>query len=310
MAKTFHYGGQALIEGVMMRGQRHQAIAVRLPDGGLSVTCEPIPRIYTGRLREFLFLRGIIILVETLSLGMKALFYSANAQLGKEEELSKGSLWGTLTLALGFAVALFFVTPLLLARLLGSLISSALIVNIIEGFIRLGILIAYLWSIGLSKEISRVFAYHGAEHKAVNAYEAGVDLEVAKVKGYSTAHARCGTSFLLAVVIVAIFVFALFGRPSLWLSIVLRIVLLPVIASLGYEFIRLSAARANTWFMRPLMAPGLALQSMTTRDPDGRQLEVAISALREVIRADSPLPQPQIVTPPAETGSDAEPNIP
>jgi len=238
------------------------------------------------------FLRGVIILVETLALGMKALFFSANAQLGKEEELSKGSLWGTLTLALGFAVALFFVTPLLLARLMGSFISSALIVNIIEGFIRLGILIAYLWSIGFSKEISRVFAYHGAEHKAVNAYEGGVALEVSKVREYSTAHVRCGTSFLLAVVIVAIFVFALFGRPALWLSIILRIVLLPVIASLGYEFIRLSAARAGNRLMKPFMAPGLALQSMTTREPDDAQLEVAIAALREVIQSDNPLPQP------------------
>ena len=290
MAKTFHYGGQALIEGVMMRGRENMAVAVRLPDGGIKVVCQSVPHIYSGRLRETPFVRGVIMLVETLSLGLRALMFSADAQTGEAEELNKGAMWGTLLLALGFAVALFFVAPLLLSRLFYARISSALLVNLIEGAIRLAILIAYLWSIGLSRDIRRVFAYHGAEHKAVNAYEHGADLEVEKTRPYGTAHVRCGTSFLLAVVIVAILVFAFVGRPALWLSIVFRIVFLPVIAAISYEFIRLSADHADRWFMKPLMVPGMALQSLTTREPDDGQLEVALSALREVVSKDTPQP--------------------
>lgn len=288
MAKTFHYGGQALIEGVMMRGQKHLAIAVRLPDGGLGVTCQPLSHLYTGRLRELPFIRGIISLVETLTIGLRALFYSANVQTNQSKEMNKGALWGTLLLALVFAIALFFIAPLLLSRLFYSHISSALVSNLIEGAFRLVIFIIYLWAIGLSQEIRRVFAYHGAEHKAVNAYENGAPLEVERVRKYHTAHVRCGTSFLLAVLVLAIFIFALIGRPSLWVSVVSRVVLLPVIAGLGYEFIRLSADWAHHRLMRPLLIPGLALQSMTTREPDDGQLEVALSALRQVIQADNP----------------------
>lgn len=275
-----------------MRGEKHMAVAVRLPDGGIKVTCQPVPRIYSGRLREIVFVRGVIVLVETLLLGLRALLFSADAQRGEAEEMGKGAMWGTLALALGFAVALFFITPLMLSRLFYGYIASALAVNLIEGMIRLAILVGYLWSIGLSREIRRVFAYHGAEHKAVNAFENGAPMEVEGVRPYRTAHVRCGTSFLLAVVIVAILVFALLGKPSLWFSIVSRIVFLPLIAGLAYEFIRLSADHAGRWFMQPVMAPGLALQSLTTREPDDGQLEVAISALRAVLDADNPLPAP------------------
>lgn len=292
MARKFHYGGQALIEGVMMRGEKHMAVAVRLPDGAIKLACHPVPRIYSGKLREIVFVRGVIVLLETLLLGLRALLFSADAQRGEAEEMGKGAMWGTLALALGFAVALFFVTPLLLSRLLYGYFASALLVNLIEGAIRLAILVGYLWSIGLSREIRRVFAYHGAEHKAVNALEHGAPLEVQDVRPYRTAHVRCGTSFLLAVVIVAILLFALLGKPSLWFSIVSRIVFLPLIAGLAYEFIRLSADHADRWFMQPLMVPGLALQSLTTREPDDGQIEVAISALQEVLRADNPLPAP------------------
>lgn len=273
-----------------MRGKKHMAVAVRLPDGGIKTVCQPVPQIYSGRLREVPFLRGVIMLAETLSLGLRALMFSAEAQTGEMGELNRGTMWGTLTLALGFAVALFFVAPLLLSRLFYAHIASDVLVNLIEGVIRLGILIAYLWSIGLSREIRRVFAYHGAEHKAVNAYERGAPLEVESTRPYGTAHVRCGTSFLLAVVIVAIFVFAFVGRPGLWLSIAYRIVFLPLIAAMSYEFIRLSADHAERWFMRPLMTPGMALQSLTTREPDDSQLEVALSALREVVSKDTPQP--------------------
>lgn len=287
MKKVFHYGGQALFEGVMMRGQRHLALALRTSQGELRVVTQPLPTIYTGRLRSFPLVRGFIALVETLVLGIQTLLYSAEVYAGEEAKISPGLLWGTLALALVFGVALFFVAPLLLARLLDPYIGSSLVSNLIEGFLRLGIFVAYLKGVGLFPDIKRVFAYHGAEHKVVNAFEAGAPLEVESVRNYHTAHVRCGTSFLLAVLVLSILVFSLLGRPGLWQSILSRLVLLPVVAALGYEFIRWSAEHTGGPF-RSLMGPGLALQAMTTREPDEGQLEVAISALKGVIQADNP----------------------
>ena len=287
MAKPFYHGGQAVIEGVMMRGKRNLAISVRRPDGKLEVIKQPLANIYKGRLREIPLVRGVIVLIETLVLGVQALFHSAQIASAEEEKIPTAALWGIVAASMAFAVALFFITPLLATRYFDIYIASDLISNLIEGLVRIGIFIAYLKLIGLSPDIKRVFAYHGAEHKVVNAYEAGCPLELEAIKNYSTAHARCGTSFIFAVLIIAILVFALLGRPSLWLSILSRIILLPVIAALGYEVTRFGASHAKNILAQVLLAPGLMLQAMTTREPDDSQLEAAISALNEVIEADN-----------------------
>ncbi len=288
MAKPFYHGGQAVIEGVMMRGKRNLAMSVRRPDGKLEVIKQPLANIYKGRLREIPLVRGVIVLIETMVLGVQALLHSAQiASAEEEEKIPTAALWGIVAASMAFAVALFFITPLLATRYFDIYIASDLISSLIEGLVRIGIFIAYLKLIGLFPDIKRVFAYHGAEHKVVNAYEAGCPLEVEAIKSYSTAHARCGTSFIFAVLIIAILVFALLGRPSLWLSILSRIILLPVIAALGYEVIRLGARYSKSILSRIFLAPGLMLQAMTTREPDNSQLEAAISALNEVIEADN-----------------------
>ncbi len=287
MAKPFYHGGQAVIEGVMMRGKRNLAMSVRRPDGKLEVIKQPLANIYKGRLREIPLARGVIVLIETLVLGVQALLHSAQIASAEEEKIPTAALWGIVAASMAFAVALFFITPLLATRYFDIYIASDLISNLIEGLVRIGIFIAYLKLIGLFPDIKRVFAYHGAEHKVVNAYEAGCPLELEAIKSYSTAHARCGTSFIFAVLIIAILVFALLGRPSLWLSILSRIILLPVIAALGYEVTRFLARYSKSILSRILLAPGLMLQAMTTREPDDNQLEAAISALNEVIEADN-----------------------
>ncbi len=285
MAERFHYGGQAVIEGVMMRGRKTVVTAVRRPSGGLAIDTEPLPGIYTGRLRQVPLIRGIIVLIEALVLGIKTLLYSASVSLEeeKETEISRWQVGVMLTVAMAFAVALFFIAPLFLTKLLDPYIGSSLVFHLIEGFLRLAIFIAYLKSVTLVPDIKRVFAYHGAEHKVINAYEDGVPLEVETVRGYDTAHMRCGTSFLFIVLIIAIIVFALVGRPSLWLMVLSRILLLPVIAALGYEVIYFGANHAKNALVRIVLAPGLLLQALTTREPDDGQLEVAITALRQVM---------------------------
>jgi len=285
VAKRVYYGGQAVIEGVMMRGQKTMVTAVRRPNGELAIDVQPLATIYIGRMRKAPLIRGIIILIESLVLGIKSLLYSSNVSLEEEEEEISGWLvWAMVTVALVFAVALFFMAPLFLTRLLN--INSPLVFNLIDGFIRLAIFIAYLKLMTLVPDIKRVFAYHGAEHKTVNAYEDGVPLEVEAARKYSTAHMRCGTSFLFVVLIIAILVFALTGLPSLWLMVLSRIILIPVIAALSYEVIYFGANHTKNGLVRAILAPGLWLQAMTTREPDDSQLEVALAALKKVIEVD------------------------
>ena len=289
MARPFHYGGQAVIDGVMIRGKEGVAISVRQPNGELHIVRQPLASISKGRLREMPLVRGIIALVETLVLGTRALLHSAQVAAAEEgvEKIPTALLWGTVAAGLALGVALFVMVPLFATRyLIDPYIDSALLSNVLEGIIRIGIFIAYLKVISLIPDIKRVFAYHGAEHKVVNAYEAGVPLEVESVKNYSTAHARCGTAFLFIVLIVAIFVFALVGQPALWLRILSRIALIPVIAAISYEIMKFGAGHINNKIVRFLLAPGLLLQSITTREPDDSQLETAISALNEVIEID------------------------
>jgi len=285
VVKRFYYGGQAVIEGVMMRGRKNMVTVVRRPDGQLAIDTQPLPTLYTGWLRQTPLVRGIIVLIEALVLGIKSLLYSANVSLEEEgEEVSGGLLWVIMAVSLVLAVALFFIAPLFLTRLLD--ISSSLLFNLIDGLIRVAIFIAYLKLITLVPDIRRVLAYHGAEHKVVNAYEAGASLEVAAVREHSTAHVRCGTSFLFAVLIISIVVFALIGLHSAWLMVLSRIVLIPVIAAIGYEVIYFGGRHVNHVLVRAVLAPGLWLQALTTKEPADPQLEVALSALRGVVEAD------------------------
>lgn len=287
MPETFHYGGQAVIEGVMIRGQKNLAMAVHRPSGELSLIIKPLAAAYTGKIRKIPLVRGVVIPLETLVLGIQTLLYSANISLEEEkQEISPLTLWMLIAVSLTFAVALFFLGPLFLVRFIDPYLASALLSNIVEGIIRIAIFVLYLGVISLIPEIRRVFAYHGAEHKVVNAYEDGAPLELEAIRKYSTAHIRCGTSFLLVVLIIAIIVFALLGHPTLWLRILSRIILVPVIAALSYELIHFSAAHADNRLIRYLLAPGLILQAMTTREPSDIQLNAAISALRGVIEAD------------------------
>jgi hypothetical protein len=287
MARQFRYGGQAVMEGVMMRGQKTVAIVVRRPNGELAINTKPLSAIYTGRLRQTPFIRGVIALLESLVLGISSLIYSANVSLEEEKEkISGGSIWLLMFFSLALAVSLFFLAPLFLTKLLDPYITSSLLFHLVEGFIRLAIFLGYLRLTSLLPDIKRVFAYHGAEHKTIHAYEDGAELETQAIRRYSTAHARCGTAFLLTVLVIAILVFALVGRHTLWLMVLSRVLLLPVIAALGYEATQFGARHMNNGFIRALMAPGLWLQSLTTREPDDSQIEVAMVALKEVLATD------------------------
>lgn len=289
MAKRFYYGGQAVIEGVMMRGRKAAVIAVRRPNGEVVIEPQPLLAISTGKARRIPLIRGVVVLIESMVLGIKALLHSANLSMEEEEEKEKISgwvAWGAMVGSVALVVALFFLAPLFLANLVGGYIQSSIVFHLIEGFIRLGIFIAYLKSMTLSPSIRRVFAYHGAEHKVVNAYEAGVPLEMEAVKRYSTAHVRCGTSFLFIVLIIAIIVFALIGRPSLGVMVLSRVVLIPAIAALGYEATYFGARHSDSRLVKALLAPGLWLQGLTTSEPDDSQLEVALSALKRMVEID------------------------
>jgi len=271
----------------MMRGQKAMVTAVRRPGGGLALNTQMLTGFYSGRWRRTPLVRGVIILIETLVLGIRSLLYSANVSLEEEEaEISGWFIWLLLAVSVAVAVVLFFMAPLFLANLVKPYLASAFVFSIVEGLIRVAIFVIYLWLISMVPDIKRYFAYHGAEHKSINAYEAGVPLEVEAVKKYGTAHRRCGTSFLFVVLIIAIIVFALVGLPGLGLLVLSRILLIPVIAGLGYEVIYLSANHADNPVVRVISAPGLWLQALTTREPADDQLEVALAALGKAVEID------------------------
>ncbi|MGA2286541.1 MAG: DUF1385 domain-containing protein, partial [Dehalococcoidia bacterium] len=237
-----HYGGQAVIEGVMMRGERSLAIAVRQPDGGIRVKSESLGGVYVGPVRRIPILRGVIVLWETLALGMRALVFSSEVAAGiapeDEEEPGNVYIWLIIGVTLLLAAAVFFVAPLLLTGWLNSRLNGSLVV-FVEGVVRLAMLLGYIWGIGFIPDIRRVFAYHGAEHRTINAWEAGAPLETGSVRRFSNEHARCGTAFLLTVAVVSLVVFVALGTPSWWWRIASRVLLIPVIAALSYEIIRL-----------------------------------------------------------------------
>jgi len=271
----------------MMRGQKAMVTAVRRPGGGLALDTQLLAGFYSGRLRRTPLIRGVIVLIEALVLGIRSLLYSANVSLEEEEaEISGWFVWLLLAVSLAVAVVLFFMAPLFLANLIKPYITSALVFSLVEGLIRVAIFVIYLGLISMVPDIKRYFAYHGAEHKSINAYEAGVPMEVEAVKKYGTAHRRCGTSFLFVVLIIAIIVFALVGLPSLGMLVLSRILLIPVIAGLSYEVIYFTANHADNPVVRAVATPGLLLQSLTTREPDDGQIEVALAALSRAVELD------------------------
>ena len=296
----FYYGGQAVIEGVMMRGRKRMAVAVRAPSGEIVVHEEPLTAaIYTKSWGQWPFVRGLGLLWDALGLGMRALLWSADVSLqeeGEEEVKFSGPVaWTTVAASLAIAVVVFFLLPTMAAKWVSPLGAGGLLISVVEGVIRLGLFLLYLWGIGFMPDIRRVFAYHGAEHKTINAYEAGEPLIPATAARYSTAHTRCGTGFLLSVMVIAIVVFAPFHFDNLILRLASRILLIPVVAGIAYEFMRFTAARTDRAWIRALIAPGLWLQKLTTREPDEAMLECAIAALKPVLAADGIEPPMPIV---------------
>jgi uncharacterized protein YqhQ len=268
---------------------RHSSVvtAIRRPGGDIAVSAKPVPSVNKSRLRRIPFVRGVVVLIEAMVLGINSLMFSANVALEEEqEELSSKALWLMIGSGALLVVAVFFIAPLFLTKLVNSLLPNSIAFMAVEGVIRLLIFIAYLKVIGFMPDIKRVFTYHGAEHKTVNAYEAGVPMEVSSIKNYSRAHIRCGTSFLFLVMVVAIVVFSVVGRHVVWLMVLYRIILIPVIMGIGYEIIYFGAKHTGNWFMKIILAPGLWLQSLTTGEPDDRQLEVAIAAMNKAVEID------------------------
>lgn len=274
------YGGQALIEGVLMRGSKYLAAAYRKPDGEIVVETEELGKIYQSPLKKVPFLRGLIILWDALGLGTKYLTKSANFQTEDEKEKIEGpALYLTLFISLAVAMGLFFLTPALIGKALEQWLGfSHVVQNLIEGLIRLVFVIVYIWGIGKMSDIKRVFSYHGAEHKTINAFEAKVELRPEMVKQYSLQHPRCGTAFILYVVLFSVIIFTFLGDIEWLLLIISRLVLIPVIAMIAYEYIRFTADHLDNPIISLLAKPGLWLQKLTTNEPDEKILEVSIAA--------------------------------
>ncbi len=293
MAKI-NIGGQAVIEGVMMRAPRAMAIAVRRPTGEIVVKKDevvPLSELYP--IVKYPIIRGAIALFSSLIVGIKALNFSANEAMvegeGEKEELSPWAMGGTMAVAFGFGILLFFIMPLYLTKLLVPVIGDSNIVfNLVDGVIRVAVFLLYIWVISRMEDIQRVFQYHGAEHKSIFAFEAGDELTVENVRKYSCLHPRCGTSFLLIVMLISIVIFSLI--PKLWpfyMKAGSRVFLLPVIAGVSYEILKWTAKHDSTPFVKLLISPGLALQRLTTREPDDSQLEVAIRSMQEALEVNA-----------------------
>jgi uncharacterized protein YqhQ len=285
-------GGQAVLEGVMMRGVSTWAVAVRTPEEKIEVTSEPIVSwAKRHRVLRWPVIRGVVALGESLKIGFRALAISANAQLaeGEEEEEIGGFVWGlTIALSLALAVGLFFVIPVGATSLIKDQLGSPFLFWLVEGVLRTAIFIGYILAISRLRDLRRVFEYHGAEHKTISCFEAGDELKPERAKLYSRLHPRCGTSFLLIVMVLAIFVFAPIGLPAWYWLVASRILGIPLIAGLSYEVIKWAGKNRNKRWVRALMWPGLMLQNLTTREPDEDQLAVAIEALEAVLAVEDP----------------------
>ena len=288
--KLTAYGGQAVLEGVMMRGGKAVAIAMRAPDQQIVIHTEKLGGIYRSRIVKVPFLRGLVMLWDALGLGMRALTISANTQTGEDEQLDGPVLYLTLGISLALGIGLFFLLPAAAGQMAERYLGlNAWWGNLAEGLVRLGLLVGYIWVVGRVPDIRRVFAYHGAEHKTINAYEAGVELTPENVSGFSLEHPRCGTAFLLTLVLISVLVFSLLGPLPLFWRLASRILLLPLLAGLAYEYIRWTANHVDSPLVQALIKPGLAMQGLTTREPDLPMLEVAIAAFNAMRAYESKL---------------------
>ncbi|MGZ5351953.1 MAG: DUF1385 domain-containing protein [Actinomycetota bacterium] len=282
------YGGQAVIEGVMMRGREVWAVAVRRPAGDIHIESHDIDSVMKRHpLLAKPFLRGVIALGQALGIGFRALSISARESAPEDEQLTSRQMGLSMVIAGVLFIGLFIVLPAATFGWVGRRVESGLLVNVLEGVFRVALFLGYLLVIGRTKDIRRVFAYHGAEHKTIAAFEHDEPLVPERVDRYSTLHVRCGTNFLLLVMVITIFVFALFGSPGLWWRIGSRILAIPIIAGIAFELLRLGARFPDSRFMRTVMTPGLWLQKITTKPPDRDQIEVAISSFNEVLRREA-----------------------
>ena len=282
------YGGQAVIEGVMMRGSQSVAIAMRAPNEEIVIHSEPLGGIYKSKIIKIPFLRGLVALWDALGLGIRALTISANIQTGEDEKLEGPALYLTLAISLTFGIGLFFLLPAAVGQLSERVLGiSSWWSNLLEGLVRLALLVGYIWIIGKASEIKRVFAYHGAEHKTINAYEAGADLTPETVTHFSLEHPRCGTAFLLSLVLLSVLVFSLLGPLPMFWRLASRILLIPVLAGIAYEYIRWTANHLDSKVVRTMIKPNLALQHLTTREPTLQMLEVSIAAFNTMRSGES-----------------------
>ncbi len=294
MNKKPNVGGQAVIEGVMMRGKTHVAVAVRQPDGEISVDVRPVNSISDRYpILKKPFLRGVVSLVESLVMGMKALAYSAQVSGDEDEKLDSKEMALTIAVSAGLAILLFIVIPTWSMRFLTGITQDHMALNLAEGVLRMAIFLAYIAAISSMNDIQRVFQYHGAEHKTIYTYEAGLPLKVENVRPFSTLHPRCGTNFLMIVMLISMFIFTFLGWPSLLERIASRIILMPVIAGVSYELIRYAGAHTDNPLVRIAITPGLLLQKLTTRQPDDRQIEVAIASLKAVVPPEDLAQEPE-----------------
>lgn len=294
MNKKPNVGGQAVIEGVMMRGKTHVAVAVRLPDGEISVDVRPVNSISDRYpILKKPFLRGVVSLVESLVMGMKALAYSAQVSGDEDEKLDSKEMALTIAVSAGLAILLFIVIPTWSMRFLTGITQDHMALNLAEGVLRMAIFLAYIAAISSMNDIQRVFQYHGAEHKTIYTYEAGLPLKVENVRPFSTLHPRCGTNFLMIVMLISMFIFTFLGWPSLLERIASRIILMPVIAGVSYELIRYAGAHTDNPLVRIAITPGLLLQKLTTRQPDDSQIEVAIASLKAVVPPEDLAQEPE-----------------
>lgn len=293
--EKFNVGGQAVIEGVMMRGQNKIAVAVRQPDGEISIDVNPVSSIRDKYpvLKKPL-LRGVVALFESLYDGMKALAYSAQVSGEDDEQLSSREMVMTIAVSVLLAVGLFIVLPTWSMRFLHNLTDDPMLLNLAEGVLRMVIFLTYIAVISSMNDIQRVFQYHGAEHKTIYTYEAGLPLAVENVRPFSTLHPRCGTNFLMIVMLISMFIFTFLGWPDLLERIASRVVLMPVIAGVSYEIIRFAGAHADNRLVHFAIMPGLLLQKLTTREPDDSQIEVAIASLKAVLPPEETIEQEKI----------------
>ena len=298
MPKTnniYQVGGQAVIEGVMMRSKHFWSLAVRRPDKTISTKIFKNSSLtVNNKFLGFIFVRGVVNLIESMALGFRALSYSVNESTEEDIQFSKKEMTIAIIIAIVFAVGVFFVAPTLIGRSFSNYFPNTIVYNLMEGLVRIGLFLGYILIVSQLKDIKRIFQYHGAEHKTIQAYENGEGIVLENVKKYTTLHVRCGTSFLLIVMVVAIIIFAMLGRPPLLLRILYRVLLIPVVAGISYELIKLAGKFSKYKIVNILFYPGLLLQKVTTREPDDSQIEVAMSSFIRVIEAEDELKKSKV----------------